>query len=78
MTESTAVTVTARADRFLGGDAGLPVGTVRLDGGDWEHRLSVASRTGLDESRTVGLSAVARLSETGEDIAVRATFDWRF
>ena len=45
LTENTNLTVTAVADRFLGGEASIPLGTVRLSEGDWNPRLSFASET---------------------------------
>ena len=45
LTEATDLTVTAVADRFLGGEAQIPLGTVRLSGGDWQPRVFLASQT---------------------------------
>ena len=47
LTEHTTLTATARADRFLGGEATIPLGTVNLTRGDWNPRFSLASETAL-------------------------------
>ena len=45
MTENTALTMAATADRFLGGEASIPLGTMTLDEGAWHPRLSLATET---------------------------------
>ena len=45
LTENTALTMAATADRFLGGEASIPLGTMTLDEGAWHPRLSLAAET---------------------------------
>ena len=57
LTEDTNLTVTAVADRFLGGEASIPLGTIRLSGGDWNPRLSFASETEIVPAMSFGTKA---------------------
>ena len=43
LTDETSLSASFRSDRFLGGDADIPVGNIRLNGGDWAHRLALSS-----------------------------------
>ena len=45
LTENTALTMAAAADRFLGGEASIPLGTMTLDEGAWHPRFSLATET---------------------------------
>ena len=45
LTENTALTMAAAADRFLGGEASIRLGTLTLDEGAWHSRLSLATET---------------------------------
>ena len=45
LTADTAFTMAATADRFLGGEASIPLGMMTLDEGAWEPRLSLATVT---------------------------------
>ena len=47
LTEDTALTMAAGADRFLGGEASIPLGTMTLDEGAWHPRFSLATETEL-------------------------------
>ena len=62
LTDRTSLTVTASADRFLGGEASIPLGTVTLTGGDWQPRLSLATETAI----VPGMSFMTRAGTTGE------------
>ena len=62
LTETTSLTVSATADRFLGGEASLPLGTMDLTAGTWQPRLSVAAQTEI----TPALSLTANAALTGE------------
>ena len=39
--ENTTLHLAAHADKFLGGEAKIPFGSVKLRDGDWEHRASL-------------------------------------
>ena len=79
LTESTSLTVSAGADRFLGGKATIPVGSIELSGGGWNQRLSVASETQLGRNATISASASLHSPESGEDAYdVNARLSWRF
>ena len=78
LTEATSVIVSAGIYRFLGGEADISSGSVRLDDGGWDHRLSVSSETALDASKTVGVGAVVLSPEGREaEFAVGTRFNWR-
>ena len=76
---STSLTVSARTDRFLGGEAGIAVGRIDLDAGGWDHRLSVVSETELGGSAVVSASASMLFPESGDDdYSVGAGLRWYF
>lgn len=74
LTEQTALTATFTASRFLGGEAAIPLGTLTLDGGTWQPRLSLATETeiipalslrtvaGVTDEEDYNLSVGARLT----------------
>ena len=69
LTGKTALTLTAVADRFLGGEASIPLGSVRLGGGDWQPRLSLA----MESEILPAMSFRTQAEMTGqEDYAVSA------
>ena len=75
LTEGTSLTVTALADRFLGGRATIPLGTIDLGRGRWSHRFSVASETDL----TSGMSFRTKAEMIGDEnyafsAGIRLTF----
>ena len=75
LTGKTDLTVTAVADRFLGGEASIPLGSVRLGGGDWQPRLSLASETEVAPA----MSLQTKAEMTGEEdyalsAGIRVTF----
>ena len=75
LTEGTSLTVTALADRFLGGRATIPLGTIDLGRGRWSHRLSVASET--DFTRGMSFSTKAERIGDGNyafNAGIRLTF----
>ena len=77
--QSTSLTVSARTDRFLGGEADIPVGRIDLDAGGWDHRISVASETELSESAIVSASASLLFPDSGDDgYTVGARLRWHF
>ena len=78
LTDETLLTASFRSDRFLGGEADIPVGNVRLNGGGWQHRLALSSQTALDEDKTLGVSAVTRFTESEDDVALRVQYRWEF
>ena len=79
LTNETSLTVSARADRFLGGSASIPVGSVRLNRGGWEYGLSLASQTALRDNVTLGFSAGVRSSRgSGEELTLGTDLNWRF
>ena len=64
VTEKMALTLSASADRFLGGEASIPLGRMTLTSGDWQPRLSLAAETEI----TSGLSLTTRAEVTdGKD-----------
>ena len=63
LTGKTDLTVTAVADRFLGGEASIPFGSVRLGGGDWNPRLSLATETEIAPA----MSFRTKAEMTGEE-----------
>ena len=79
LSEDTMVSAAAHTDRFLGGEADLPVGTVQLSGGGWDHRASLSSATALTEDSTISVTANAHLPGAGEEnLSVGVQFRKRF
>ena len=79
LTDETSLTVSARADRFLGGSADIPVGSVPLNRGGWEYGLSLASETALRDNVTLGFSAGVRSPRgSGEELTLGTDLNWRF
>ena len=79
LTDETSLTVSARADRFLGGSADIPVGSIRLNRGGWEYGLSLASQTALQDNVTLGFSAGVRSPRgSSEELTLRTDLNWRF
>ena len=84
LTGGLSLAVSARADRFLGGEAkigtdGVSFGSVRLRPGGWHRQFNVASDIVLDGSRTLNLSAELRAPDGGEEeVTLGARFEWRF
>ena len=79
LTERTTLTASAGVHRFLGGEADISSGSVRLDADGWDHRFSLVSATALDMTKTVGLGAVMLAPEgRDEEFVVSANLNWRF
>ena len=70
------LTLAAHTDRFLGGEADLSYGNVRLQKSGWNHRLNLSSGFALGEDAHLTLSAEMRLPEEGEDTALLAARFW--
>ena len=69
LTGHTALTASVVADRFLGGEATIPLGTVELSRGSWTPRLSLAAETAL----APGMSFRTRAEKTaGDDYTLAA------
>ena len=66
LTEETTLGIAAHTDRFLGGKAKLPVGTVRLREGGWNHRLSLSAERSIGEEATFRVGTDLHLPEMGE------------
>ena len=84
LADGVSVAVSARADRFLGGEAeigadGVSFGSVHLRPGGWHRQLNVASDIVLDGARTLNLSAELRSPDGGEEeVTLGTRFEWRF
>ena len=79
LTDETSLTVSARADRFLGDSVDIPVGSIRLNRGGWEYGLSLASQTALRDNITLGFSAGMRSPRgSGEELTLGTDLNWRF
>ena len=84
LTERVSLSVSAQAERFLGGRAklganGVSFGEVKLQEDGWHHQLNVGSQIAVDDARTLNLSAELRSPDGGEgELALGAQFDWRF
>ena len=61
LTEDTALTMGATANRFLGGEASIPLGTMTLDEGDWQPLISLATET--EVLPTVSLRTKAEMTD---------------
>ena len=78
------LSVSAQADRFLGGEAeigrnGASFGSMDLRPGGWSRQFNVASEIALGGARTLNLSAQLRSPDGGgEETALAASLDWRF
>ena len=66
----------AHTNRFLGGEADLSYGNVRLQKSGWNHRLNLSSSFALGEDAHLTLSAEMRLPEEGKDTALLAARFW--
>ena len=79
LSEDTTVILSAGTERFLGGGADISFGSVRLDRGEWDYRISASLETAVAEETTVGISAVA-LTPGGRttEHAVGLLFNRRF
>ena len=80
LTEASVLSASASADKFLGGSARIPVGTVHLHGGEWDYRLSLAAASRLGEHTTLTGSAQAHLPGGGgdEELLLGVRFGKRF
>ena len=79
LTDNTHAVVSAVADRFLGGKANIPVGNIKLNGGGWNQRISVDTKTALGRNAAFSASATYHSPEHGEDgYALSAGLHWRF
>ena len=79
LTDNTHAVVSAVADRFLGGKANIPVGNIKLNGGGWNNRISVDTKTVLGRNAAFSASATYHSPEHGEDgYALSAGLHWRF
>ena len=68
LTEDTTLNLAAHTDRFLGGEATIPFGDVKLQqGGGWNHRLSISSVSTLEKSGTLRFSLDTHLPKVGEE-----------
>ena len=79
LSEDTTLVFFAGAERFLGGNADISSGSVRLNSGEWDHRVSVSLEKEINKDTTVGVSAVT-LTHGGRDAehAVGLQFKRRF
>ena len=79
LTDNTHAVVSAVADRFLGGKANIPVGNIKLNGGGWNNRISVDTKTALGRNAAFSASATYHSPEHGEDgYTLSAGLHWRF
>ena len=79
LTDNTHAVVSAVADRFLGGKANIPVGNIKLNGGGWNHRIAVDTKTALGRNAAFSASATYHSPEHGEDgYTLSAGLHWRF
>ena len=80
LTEESVLSASAHADKFLGGSARIPVGTVSLEGGEWDYRLSLDVANHLSENTTIATSVSAHLPGGGnpEEVTVGVRFSQRF
>ena len=79
LTDNTHAVVSAVADRFLGGKANIPVGNIKLNGGGWNQRISVDTKTALGRNAAFSASATYHSPENGEDgYTLSAGLHWRF
>ena len=79
LTDNTHAVVSAVADRFLGGKADIPVGNIKLNGGGWNNRISVDTKTALGRNAAFSASATYHSPEHGEDgYTLSAGLHWRF
>ena len=79
LTDNTHAVVSAVADRFLGGKANIPVGNIKLNGGGWNHRISVDTKTALGRNAAFSASATYHSPQHGEDgYTLSAGLHWRF
>lgn len=80
LTEESVLSASAHADKFLGGSARIPVGTVILEGGEWDYRLSLDVANYLSENTTIATSASARISGDGgnEEVTLGVRLSQRF
>ena len=80
LTEESVLSASAHADKFLGGSARIPVGAVRLEGGEWDYRLSLDVANYLGENTIIAASASAHLPGGGnpEEVTVGVRFSQRF
>ena len=79
LTDNTHAVVSAVADKFLGGKANIPVGNIKLNGGGWNNRISVDTKTALGRNAAFSASATYHSPEHGEDgYTLSAGLHWRF
>ena len=64
LTKTTVLTAAAHADRFLGGEASIPLGTIALTEGDWHSRLSFETETKV--ASHTEFKTTVEASESGE------------
>lgn len=65
--KETTLTGAAHADRFLGGEAIIPYGTIALQEGNWNTRFSLTSETPLTERFSLQAHADVLVPATGDD-----------
>ena len=79
LTDNTHAVVSAVANKFLGGKANIPVGNIKLNGGGWNQRISVDTKTALGRNAAFSASATYHSPEHGEDgYTLSAGLHWRF
>ena len=75
LTGSTDLTLSVAADRFLGGEASIPLGTMELGESGWGSRLSLGTETAIDSATAFTTSV--EVTDDGDHIlmtGLRASF----
>ena len=75
LTGSTDLTLSVTADRFLGGEASIPLGTMELGESGWGSRLSLGTETAIDSASS--FTTRVEVTDDGGHIlmtGLRATF----
>ena len=57
VSEELSLSASAHANRFLGGEAEIPFGTVELDAGEWSRHVGLSAEYAAYEGMTLGLNA---------------------